>query len=88
MGIGMIMGMNDDSGNLTPPSTQQSSNNRRKRMLFTGGRDFPEDALHICPHCKRIQDRHGQWHHVDRRMILLNEIKLIQDVCDQCQSKA
>ncbi len=75
---------NKDNGRSYPP-TNKAASGKSKKMLFTDGQDFASDVLHICAFCKRIKDTQGKWHKVDRRMILLNDVKLIQDTCVDCQ---
>ncbi|TNF36642.1 MAG: hypothetical protein EP315_03865, partial [Gammaproteobacteria bacterium] len=77
----------DNDEDLLDPSDDESPGPRPRKMLFTDGLDFSAEALPICAYCKRVRDRQGKWHPVDRRMILLNDVKLIQITCDQCKPK-
>lgn len=85
--IVMVSDRNDNDNDFSCPKDKQSPLGKSKKMLFTDGQDYASDALHICAFCKRVKDKQGKWHKVDRRMILLNDVKLIQDVCDCCMQK-
>ena len=85
--MSMVIDRDDDDGDFVYPPEQASPASKHKKMLFAGGLDFSPESLHICVHCRRVKDTQGVWHKVDRRMIFFNDIKLVQDICDDCKKK-
>ena len=83
--MSMVIDRNIDDEDFICSTEQQPSSDKPKKLLFAGGVDFPNKSLHICTHCRRVKDTQGKWHKIDRRMIFFNDVKLIQDTCDDCR---
>ncbi len=90
--IGYLLGMEagvDDF--VTKPCDIQELDARvrvAKRILALQTRRHQlEDLLPICPGCKRIQDREGEWQEPEHYLMDRNDARFSHGICPECYEK-